>query len=63
MPELSARGQAEVNKANRKGCAGRRNCMCKGSEERKSVCLLDGLTARRLMQLDIREHGWRGPGP
>lgn len=36
--------------------------MCRGSEERKTVCLLDCPTARRLVWLDRREQGCRGPG-
>lgn len=60
MPELSPKGHSEVVKADRKGRAGRGNCLCKGLEERKNVCFPCGPTARRLMWLDIREQGWRG---
>lgn len=57
MPELSPKRHSEVMKADRKGCAGRGNCLCKGLEERKNVCLQGGPTAKRLMWLNIREQG------
>lgn len=59
MSELSPNGHAEVNKAGRKESVGRGNCLCKGSEERKYACLLDGPTVRSWF-------GWTAggePGP
>lgn len=57
MPELNPKGHAEVIKTDRKGCADRGNYLCKVSEEREKVCLLDGPTARRLVWLKSREQG------
>lgn len=59
MPELSPKGHSEVNKADRKECASRGNCPCKGLKERKNVCLLDSPPVRSWF-------GWtagREPGP
>lgn len=59
MPQLSPKRHAEVNQADRKECAGRGHCMCKGLEKKKNECLLDGPTARKWF-------GWAaggGPGP
>lgn len=60
MPEVSPKGYAEVVRTDRKGCAGRGNCMCQASEERKNVCLWGGPAARRLVWLDSGELDWRG---
>ena len=59
---MGPKEHAEVIEAEEKGCASRGNYMCRGSEERKTVCLLDCPTARRLVWLDGREQGCRGPG-
>lgn len=57
---MGPKEHAEVFKADRKGGAGRGTGMCRGSEEGKNVCLLDGPTARSLVWLDSREQGWTG---